>query len=176
MQRTGCSTREAGGRASAEFPKLHAAPTTEAAFGRKREAAIADAVTAAPRKRARMAQEMTWVQQDGDREVMAAPKCIEAVAKRSQQQARKTAAKAGGKREDQVLRSCLRPAFDQKDAPPRLAGFLLALPKDTQACCEARRLGFKLVQDPVEFVSQVGKKAPSPPERPCGFGACGRGF
>ena len=71
-----------------------AAPATEAAFGRKREAAIADAVSASPRKRARKAQEMNWVQQDGDRKVMAAPKCVEAVAKRTQQQARKAAAKA----------------------------------------------------------------------------------
>ena len=138
-----------------------AAPTTEAAFGRKREAAIADAVSASPRKRARMAQEMNWVQQDGDREVMAAPKCVEAVAKRTQQQARKTAAKAAAKREDQVSRSCLQPALDQKDAPPRLAGILLALPKEEQACRQASRLGFKLVQDPVEFVSQVGRQAMS---------------
>ena len=41
-----------------------------------------------------MAQEMNWVQQTGDSEVMAAPKCVEAVAKRTQQQARKAAAKA----------------------------------------------------------------------------------
>ena len=82
-----------------------AAPTTEAAFGRKREAAIADAVSASPRKRARMAQEMNWVQQDGDREVMVAPSCAEAVAKRTQQQARKTAAKAAAQREDPALRS-----------------------------------------------------------------------
>ena len=135
-----------------------AAPTTEAAFGRKREAAIADAVAASPRKRARMAQEMNWVQQDGDREVMATPKCVEAVAKRTQQQARKTAAKAAAKRENQVLRSCLQPALD---APARQAGILLALPKEGQACNLAKRLGFKLVQDPVEFVSQVGRQAKS---------------
>ena len=74
------------------------APTTEAAFSRKRETAIAAAVSASPRKRARMAPEMNWVQQDGDREVMAASKCVEAVAKRTQQQARKTAAKAAAKK------------------------------------------------------------------------------
>ena len=135
-----------------------AASATEAAFGRKREAAIADAVSASPRKRARMAQEMNWVQQDGDREVMAAPKCVEAVAKRTQQQARKSVAKAAAKREDRVLRCCLQPALDQKDAPPRLAGILLALPKEERACRQASRLGFKLVQDPVEFVSQVGRQ------------------
>ena len=108
-----------------------------------------------------MAQEMNRVQQDGDREVMAAPKCVEAVAKRTQQQARKSAAKAAAKREDRVLRSCLQPALDQKDAPPRLAGILLALPKEEQARRQASRLGFKLVQDPVEFVSQVGRQAMS---------------
>ena len=106
-----------------------------------------------------MAQEMNWVQQAGDREVMAAPKCVEAVVKRTQQQARKTAAKAAAKREDRVLRSCLQPA--QKDAPLRLAGILLALPREEQACRQASRLGFKLVQDPVEFVYQVGRQAMS---------------
>ena len=132
------------------------APITEAAFGRKREAAIADAVAASPRKRARMAQEMNWVQQDGDREVMAAPKCVEEVAKRTREQARKTAAKAAAKREDKVLRSCLQPA--QKDAPPRLPGILLAFRHEQEACRQARRLGFDLGQDPVEFVSKVGKQ------------------
>ena len=135
------------------------APTTEAAFSRKREAAIAAAVSASPRKRARMAPEMNWVQQDGDREVMATSKCVEAVAKRTQQQARKTAAKAAAKREDQVVRSSLQPALDLKDVPPLPAGILLALPKDEQARRKASRLGFKLVQDPVEFVSEVGRQA-----------------
>ena len=74
-----------------------AAPITEAAFGRKREAAIADAVAASPRKRARIAKEMNWVQQDGGHEVMAAPECVESVAKRTQPQARKTVAKAAAK-------------------------------------------------------------------------------
>ena len=106
-----------------------------------------------------MAQEMNWAQQDGDRQVMAAPKCVEAVAKRTQQQARKTVARAAAKREDRVLR--LQPALDQKDALPRLAGILLALPKETQACRQASRLGFKLVQDPVEFVSWVARQAMS---------------
>ena len=100
-----------------------------------------------------MAQEMNWIQQDGDREVMAAPKCVEAVAKRTQQQARKSVASAAAKREDHVLRSCLQPAHDQKDGPPRLAGSLLALPTEERARRQASRLGFKLVQDPVEFVS-----------------------
>jgi len=135
------------------------APTTEAAFSRKREAAIAAAVSASPRKRARMAPEMNWVQQDDDREVMAASKCVEAVAKRTQQQARKTAAKAAAKREDQVVRSSLQPALDLKDVPPLPAGILLALPKEEQARRKASRLGFKLVQDPVEFVYEVGRQA-----------------
>eukprot|EP00974_Lingulodinium_polyedra_P072055 6974486-Lingulodinium_polyedra.AAC.1 len=92
---------------------------------------------------------MNWVQQDGDREVMAASKCVKTVAKRIQQQARKSVASAVAKREDHVLRSCLQPALGQKDAPPRPAGILLALPKEERASREARRLGSKLVQDPV---------------------------
>ena len=136
------------------------AARTEAAFGRKRAAAVTEVVSASPRKRARMAQEISWVRQDGDHEVKAAPKCIEAVAKRTQQQVRKSAATAAANRGDRVLRSCLQPAlFDQKDAPARPAGILLALPKEEQACRKARSLGFKLVQDPVEFVSQVGRQA-----------------
>ena len=103
-----------------------------------------------------MAQEMNWVQQDGDREVMATPACVERVAKRTQQQKRKTAAKAAAKREKQVVRSCLQPALD---APARQAGILLALPKEDQACRQASRLGFKVVHDPVQFVSQVGRQA-----------------
>ena len=101
------------------------------------------------------------VQQDGGCEVMAAPKCVEAVAKRTQQQARKSAASAAAKREDHVLRSCLQPALDLKDAPPRQAGILLALPKEEHARRQASRLGFKLVQDPVEFVPRVGRQAMS---------------
>ena len=94
-------------------------------------------------------------------EVMAAPKCVEAVAKRTQQQARKSAASAAAKREDLVLQSSLQPALDPTDAPPRLAGILLALPKEERACRQASCLGFRLVQDPVEFVSQVGRQAMS---------------
>ena len=120
------------------------APTTCVAFGQTREVATGVVVSASPGKRACLAQEMTWVQQDGDREVMAAPKCVEAVAKRTQQQARKSAASAA-KREDRVLRSCLQPALDQKDAPPRLAGILLALPKEDRVRHKAQRLGFKQV-------------------------------
>ena len=122
-----------------------------------------------------MAQEIDWVQQDGGPEVMTAPKCVEAVAKRTQQPARKSVASAAAKREDHVLRSCLQPALDQKDAPPRLAGILSALPKGEHACRQASRLGFKLVQDPVEFVPQVGRQAKSSRKRSCGLGACGLG-
>ena len=106
-----------------------------------------------------MAEEVNRVQEDGGREVMGAPKCVEAVAKRTQQQARKTAAKAAAKRDNQVVRSCLQPALD---APACQAGILLALPREVQARRQAKRLSFKLVDDPVEFVSKVGKLAKSP--------------
>ena len=38
----------------------------------------------------------------------------------------------------------------------------MALPREVQARRQAKRLSFKLVDDPVEFVSKVGKLAKSP--------------
>ena len=43
-------------------------------------------------------------------------------------------------------------------AKKRLAGILLVLPTEVAAIHKARRLGFKLTHDPVEFVSLVGKR------------------
>ena len=43
-------------------------------------------------------------------------------------------------------------------APERPAGILLVLPTEKDAIRKARRLGFKLTHDPVEFVSLVGKQ------------------
>ena len=76
-----------------------AAPMTEAAFGRKREAAIANAVASSPAKRAHLAPDMNWVQQADDPEMTPAPACVEDVAKRVKQQAGKTTASVVAKRE-----------------------------------------------------------------------------
>ena len=72
---------------------------TGAAFGRKREAAIANAVARSPSKRARVAPDMNWVQQADDPEMTPAPTCVEDVAKRVRQQAGNTTASVVAKRE-----------------------------------------------------------------------------
>ena len=74
------------------------APVTEAAFGRKREAAIANAVASPASKRARVAPDMNWVQQADDPEMTPAPTCVEDVGKRVKQQAGKTTASVVAKR------------------------------------------------------------------------------
>ena len=86
--------------ASAGPVAASAAPVTEAAFGRKREAAIANAVTSPPSKRACVAPDMNWVQQADDPEMTPAPTCVEDVAKRVEQQAGKTTASVVAKREN----------------------------------------------------------------------------
>ena len=63
--------------ASAAPVAASAAPMTEAAFGRKREAAIANAVASSPSKRACVAPDMNWVQQVDDPEMAPAPTCVE---------------------------------------------------------------------------------------------------
>ena len=86
--------------ASAAPVAASAAPLTEAAFGRKREAAIASAVASSPSKRARVAPDMNWVQHADDPEMTPAPTCVEDVAKRVEQQAGKTTASVVAKREN----------------------------------------------------------------------------
>ena len=132
-----------------------APPTTEAAFGRKREAAIAKAVASSPSKRAHIAPELNWAQRVQDPEVVPAPACVKDVAKRVEQQASKSVASVAAKRKLQVVRSSIQPTVAA--GAPRNAGILLALPTEQAAIKRARRLGFKLTKDPVEFVSVVGK-------------------
>ena len=143
--------------ASAAPVAASAAPVTEAAFGRKREAAIANAVASSPAKRAHVAPDMNWVQQADDPEMTPAPTCVEDVAKRVKQQAGKTTASVVAKRETHVVRSSI-PVSLKSGAQQRPAGILLVLPTEEKAIRKARRLGFKLTHDPVEFVSLVGKQ------------------
>ena len=86
--------------ASAAAVAAAAAVVTEAAFGRKREAAIANAVASSPSKRACVATDMNWVQKADDPEMTPAPTCVEDVAKRVKQQAGKTTASMVAKREN----------------------------------------------------------------------------
>ena len=86
--------------ASAAPVAASAAPVAEAAFGRKREAAIANAVASSPSKRAHVAPDMNWVQRAEDPDVAPAPTCVEDVAKRVVQQAGKSVASVLAKREN----------------------------------------------------------------------------
>ena len=153
-QRRDAGVSRVPGPASVGPVAASAAPVTEAAFGRKREAAIADAVASSPSKRARVAPDMNWVRQADDPEP--APTCVKDVAKRVQQQAGKTTASVVAKREKQVVRSSIQvPLTSAKQRP---AGILLVLCSEKAAIRTARRLGFKLTHDPAEFVSLVGKR------------------
>ena len=142
--------------ASAGPVAASAAPVTEAAFGRKREAAIANAVASSPSKRACVAPDMNWVQQADDPEMTPATTCVEDVAKRVEQQAGKTTASVVATRSKQVVRSSIQASL-KSGAKHRPAGILLVLPTEGAAIRKARRLGFKLTHDPVEFVSLVGR-------------------
>ena len=73
-QRRDAGVSRVPGPASVGPVAASAAPVTEAAFGRKREAAIADAVASSPSKRARVAPDTNWVRQADDPEP--APTCV----------------------------------------------------------------------------------------------------
>ena len=133
------------------------APPTEATFSRKREAAITKAVAGSASKRARVAPAMNWVQEAGDPEVAPAPACVADIAKRVVQQASKSAASVAAKREVHVVRSIAQ-ASVAAEAQPLDAGILLARQMDGAAIQKAQRFGFKLIHDPVEFVSMVGNR------------------
>ena len=106
-----------------------AAPVTEAAFGRKREAAIANAVASSQAKRTCVAPDMNWVQRADDPEMTPAPMCVEDVAKRVKQQAGKTTASVVATRETHVVRSSI-PVSLKSGAKQRPAGILLVLPTE----------------------------------------------
>ena len=128
-QRRDAGVSRVPGPASVGPVAASAAPVTEAAFGRKREKAIADAVASSPSKRARVAPDMNWVRQADDPEP--APTCVKDVAKRVQQQAGKTTASVVAKREKQVVRSSIQvPLTSAKQRP---AGILLVLPSEKAA-------------------------------------------
>ena len=228
---------------------------TEAAFGRKRAAAVSEAAAASPAKRARMMAEMPWLQPgvgwdcalsrqgfgagprwtDGtgerflltsfglslgipfppngdtcvyllellrpsrsgaragtpsseaargrkssdnhlrvflrpppgadDEPVEAAPACAAAAAKRAAQETRRRGAagavQARAKREAHVVQPLVRRPEDATVAASAAlpAGFLLALPSDRPARRVAQKLGFHILDDPVDFARKVGEAA-----------------
>ena len=153
-------------------------PETEAAFGRKREAAVADVAAASQDKRARMLCNaplgLLRVAQEAAAESAANPAAASAstvarVAKRAvpvkDQNLRgaEAAAKARAKREEKVVQSSTRArqesaGRDAEDlAPARKAGIMLVRFQDVEARLKAQRLRFTVTSDPVDFVAQVAR-------------------
>ena len=157
-QRRDAGVSRVSGPASAGPVAASAAPVTEAAFGRKREAAIANAVASSQAKRTCIAPNMNWVQRADDPEMTPAPTCVKDVAKRVKQQEGKTTASVVAKRETHVVRSSIQVSL-KSGAKQRLAGILLVLPTEEAAIRKAHQLGFKLTHDPVKFVKLVGKQS-----------------
>ena len=95
----------------------------------------------------------------------AAPACVAAAAKRAAQETRRHGAagavQARAKRDTRVVRPLVRRPEDAavaaSAAPP--PGFLLALAGDRPARQVAQRLGFHILDDPIEFARKVGAAA-----------------
>ncbi len=149
-------------------------PETEAAFGRKREAAIADVAAASPSKRARMISNaplgLSRVAQEATEESVQHPSSasdavVARVAKRdAPARARHTrgveaAAKARTKREETVAQSSARPrqGRDEHLAPVRKPGIMLVRLQDEEAGRKAQQLRFQLTSDPLDFVAKVAQ-------------------
>ena len=149
-------------------------PETEAAFGRKRAAAITDAVEASPSKRARMIRNahigLSQVAQEAAEEslqnpVAASAAAVSRVAKRAVSakdcnlRGAQAAADARAKREQKVVQSSTRPrqGLDAHLAPTRRAGIMLVCLNDVKARNRGRKLHFQLVSDPLVFVAKVAQ-------------------
>ena len=162
--------RDAG--ISREAASATLGPETEAAFGRKREAAIAEVTAASQNKRARMiakaplglSQIVRDVAEERAQNPAPAPKdIVEKVAKRDEAAKERNlrgaaaAAKARAQREKTVSQSDLqkRKGRDGPPAPTRKAGVMLV--QDWDARRKAQLLRFSLTSDLLDFVAQVIK-------------------
>ena len=147
-------------------------PDTEAAFGRKREAAIADVVSASSSKKARMIRNahlgLSRVAQEAADEnarspAVASAAVVSKVAKREGEtnerngRGARAAAKARLRREKQVAQSATRPPKGRDQPPARKAGIMLVRLADDEARLKARQLRFSLTMDPLDFVAKVLK-------------------
>ena len=147
-------------------------PETEAAFGRKRAAAVADVVEASPSKRTRMLDNappgLASVAQEAGVEAKHNPPAASAdvvsrVAKRAkgfdEQHLRgaSAAAKGRAKREAKVVQSNTQPRYgrDMYLAPVRRPGLMLVLGTEAEARRKAQTMTFQLTSDPVDFVKEV---------------------
>ena len=162
--------RDAG--ASREPASGRLGPETEAAFGRKREAAIADAAAASLSKRARMIRNaplgLSRVAQEAAEESVQNPAAASAAvvakvakrhgaAKERNLRGAEAAAKARAQREQKVAQSSTqtRQGRDEHLAPARKPGIMLVRLQDGEARRKAQQLRFQLTSDPLDFVAKV---------------------
>ena len=154
-------------------------PQTEAAFGRKRAAAIAAVTAASPSKRARMISNaplgLAQVAQEAAEESVQNPAAASAgvlskIAKREgpakirHLRGAAAAAKARAKRDKKVEQSSTQPRRGRDvylTPPPRKPGIMLVRLQDTEARGKAQQLRFNLTSDPLDFVAKVIKVPPS---------------
>ena len=146
-------------------------PETEAAFGRKREAAIAEVATASPSKRARVLRDAPFglgqVAQEAAEESAQNPSAVSQVAKRDKAAKEQNlrgavaAAKARAKRETKVAQSLTQPpkGRDEHLLRTRKAGVMLVRVEDGEARRKAQQWRFSLATDPIDFVARVLKVA-----------------
>jgi hypothetical protein len=149
-------------------------PETEAAFGRKREAAIANVAAASPSKRARMILNaplgLSRVAQEAAEENVQNPAAAsaavvsqvakrEGAAKERNLRGAEAAAKARAKREQKVAQSSTQPrqGLDEHLAPARKPGIMLVLLQEEDSRQKAQQWKFKLTSDPLDWVAQVAK-------------------
>ena len=149
-------------------------PTTEAEFGRKREAAIAEVVAASPSKRARKIDNappglarvaLEAGEESAQNPTAASATVVSKVAKRAapmkEQHLRGAAAAAKGraKREQKVVQSQTQPrqGRDKQLAPVLRPGIMLVRWYDEDARRKAQRFRFQVTSDPVDFVAKVAQ-------------------
>ena len=150
------------------------APDTEAAFGRKRAAAMAEVEAASPSKRARMLSKaplgLARVAQEAAQASKHTPAAASAsvvatVAKRDAAaegrnlRGAAAAAKARATREKKVFQSATQPRQGREEdlAAPLKPGIMLVRFEDEEARQKARQWQFHSKSDPVEFVAKVAR-------------------
>ena len=147
---------------------------TDAAFGRKRKAGIAEVMAASPSKRARMVRNaplgLSRVAQEAAEESEQNPAAASAAvvakvakhdgnAKERNLRGAVAAAKARARREKNVDQSSTQPPKDRDKhmAPTRKAGIMLVRLEGREARCKGQRLRFSLTSDPLDFVAKALK-------------------
>ena len=151
---------------------------TEAAFGRKRAAAVDAMVAASPRKRQRLLAEgapalaalaQETAQRSSEARVDAAATVVASVAKRSATfreryvGGAKAAAKARSVRENKIIRGAA-PGPKDRDADlvkARAPGLLLVRQGCVEARQKAQRMRFHVVSDPLDFLTCMAKQKSS---------------